>query len=60
MRSWVFRNRARLEALYGRASLAPRPTTPEPVSAGAEIGTARSQPGVVVLVPAKRRLPGIR
>lgn len=57
MRSWVFRNRARLEALCGRAAV-PAETRPAPGTlVRPDEGRPRKRrgPRVVVLVPARRR-----
>ncbi|MCP3916112.1 MAG: hypothetical protein GY711_11190 [bacterium] len=55
MHSWVFRNRARLRALYGvRDEPRPAPAMPTPPGAPAA-GTIIRSPDGVVLTPMRRR-----
>lgn len=58
MRSWVFRNRARLEALCGPSAARKAGTRPAPgtlVRPDAGKPRKRRGPRVVVVVPARRR-----
>jgi hypothetical protein len=58
VRSWVFRNRHRLEALLGRPSAPPPPRAPRAGEPAAERSGARAPehaPRVVVLQPVRRR-----
>lgn len=53
MRSWIFRNLARLAVLRGRPAL---PAAPAPVPAPGGAPVAAGKPRVRELLPARRRL----
>ena len=55
MRSWIFRNLARLAALRGRPAL-PAAPAPAPAPAPGSAPVAAGKPRVRELLPARRRL----